>query len=67
MCIRDSLQVAVEGDEQVDQFALGEAGIQQRRQRLAQMLGIPDGPIGVSAVGLDVGLMVGLALSLIHI
>src|SRR5215216_6113555 len=48
-------------DQQVDELALGEAGLQERAESLLQIPGVPQRPLRVGAVRLDVRLVVSLA------
>jgi hypothetical protein len=48
-------------DKQVDELAPGEASVQKRGEPLPQVVGVPQRPLGVGAVRLDVRLMVGFA------
>src|SRR5215210_4271282 len=48
-------------DQQVDQLALREAGVEERTQPLAQVVRVPEGPLGVGAIRRDVSLMMSLA------
>jgi hypothetical protein len=48
-------------DEQVDELALREASLEEPAEPLPQEVRVPQRPLRIGAVSLDVGLMVGLA------
>ena len=45
----------------MDELALREASIEEIAEPLPQVVGVPQRPLRVGAVSLDIGLMVGLA------
>ena len=44
----------------VHELVLGEAGVRQRPKSLFEMFGVPKRPLGIGAVGLDLGLVMSL-------
>ena len=48
-------------DQQINEFALGEGGVNKWAQPLLQKASVPDWPFGVRAIRFDVGLVVRFA------